>query len=56
MTLLSLNRSVAAHRDYVLASENLKQQLLIDLEALKKRDVDLLLAERYQKIMAFGYC
>lgn len=45
-----------AHRDYVLASENLKQQLLIDLEALKKRDVDLLLAERYQKIMAFGYC
>ncbi|MBG5898567.1 acetyl-CoA carboxylase carboxyl transferase subunit alpha [Providencia stuartii] len=45
-----------AHRDYVLASENLKRQLLIDLEALKKRDVDLLLAERYQKIMAFGYC
>ncbi|EMF4708196.1 acetyl-CoA carboxylase carboxyl transferase subunit alpha [Providencia stuartii] len=45
-----------AHRDYVLASENLKRQLLIDLEVLKKRDVDLLLAERYQKIMAFGYC
>lgn len=45
-----------AHRDYVQASKNLKQQLLTDLAILKKLDMEILLAERYQKIMAFGYC
>ncbi|EKT63043.1 acetyl-CoA carboxylase carboxyl transferase subunit alpha [Providencia burhodogranariea] len=45
-----------AHRDYLLASQHLKQQLLTDLSAIKKLDTETLLAERYQKIMAFGYC
>ncbi|MGO2305466.1 MAG: acetyl-CoA carboxylase carboxyl transferase subunit alpha [Providencia sp.] len=45
-----------AHRDYQQAAKNLKQQLLADLMALNQLDIDTLLAERYQKIMAFGYC
>ncbi|WP_445373582.1 acetyl-CoA carboxylase carboxyl transferase subunit alpha [Photorhabdus tasmaniensis] len=45
-----------AHRDYLIAGESLKQQLLADLSALKKLDIETLLAERYQKIMAIGYC
>ncbi|EML1934828.1 acetyl-CoA carboxylase carboxyl transferase subunit alpha [Providencia vermicola] len=45
-----------AHRDYAQAGENLKQQLLTDLAILNKLDMETLLAERYQKIMAIGYC
>ncbi|EKT57565.1 acetyl-CoA carboxylase carboxyl transferase subunit alpha [Providencia sneebia] len=45
-----------AHRDYQHASHNLKQCLLADLSILKQLDTDTLLAERYQKIMAIGYC
>lgn len=45
-----------AHRDYVQASKYLKQQLLADLATLQKLDIETLLAERYQKIMDFGYC
>ncbi|UDG80842.1 Acetyl-coenzyme A carboxylase carboxyl transferase subunit alpha [Candidatus Hartigia pinicola] len=45
-----------AHRDYCLMAENLKHQLLIDLMVLTKLNIETLLNERYQKIMAFGYC
>ncbi|EMH6402207.1 acetyl-CoA carboxylase carboxyl transferase subunit alpha [Providencia rettgeri] len=45
-----------AHRDYQLAAEQLKQQLLTDLNELIQLDMEVLLAERYQKIMDFGYC
>ncbi len=45
-----------AHRNYQQAGENLKQQLLVDLYKLSQLDTETLLAERYQKIMAFGYC
>lgn len=45
-----------AHRDYAQASKYLKQQLLNDLATLQKLDIEILLAERYQKIMDFGYC
>ncbi|MGM0935141.1 MAG: acetyl-CoA carboxylase carboxyl transferase subunit alpha [Pseudomonadota bacterium] len=45
-----------AHRDYEQAGKNLKQQLITDLVALKQLDIETLLAERYQKIMAIGYC
>lgn len=45
-----------AHRNYQLAAEHLKQQLITDLAALTQLDTDTLLSARYQKIMAFGYC
>ncbi|EFE55526.1 acetyl-CoA carboxylase, carboxyl transferase, alpha subunit [Providencia rettgeri DSM 1131] len=45
-----------AHRDYQLAAQQLKQQLLTDLNELTQLDIDELLAQRYQKIMDFGYC
>ncbi|MGL5952450.1 Acetyl-coenzyme A carboxylase carboxyl transferase subunit alpha [Providencia rustigianii] len=45
-----------AHRNYQLAAQHLKQQLLADLAELSQLDIDLLLTQRYQKIMAFGYC
>ncbi|MFY3768749.1 Acetyl-coenzyme A carboxylase carboxyl transferase subunit alpha [Providencia manganoxydans] len=45
-----------AHRDYEQAGKNLKQQLITDLVALKQLDIETLLAERYQKVMAIGYC
>ena len=45
-----------AHSDYQQAAKNLKQQLLADLATLTQLSLDTLLAERYQKIMAFGYC
>lgn len=45
-----------AHRDYEQARKNLKQQLITDLVALKQLDIETLLAERYQKVMAIGYC
>ncbi|WP_265694666.1 acetyl-CoA carboxylase carboxyl transferase subunit alpha, partial [Providencia rustigianii] len=45
-----------AHRNYQLAAQHLKQQLLANLAELSQLDIDLLLTQRYQKIMAFGYC
>lgn len=45
-----------AHRNYQLAAQHLKQQLLADLAELSQLDIDSLLTQRYQKIMAFGYC
>ncbi|MGV6983650.1 acetyl-CoA carboxylase carboxyl transferase subunit alpha [Providencia hangzhouensis] len=45
-----------AHCDYQLAAQQLKQQLLTDLNELTQLDIDVLLAQRYQKIMDFGYC
>lgn len=45
-----------AHRDYQLAAQQLKQQILKDLTELTQLDIETLLAERYQKIMDFGYC
>ena len=45
-----------AHRNYQQASENLKQQLLVDLSVLSRLDKEALLAQRYKKIMAIGYC
>lgn len=45
-----------AHRDYLMAAQHLKQQLLIDLDELVQLDMEVLMAERYQKIMDFGYC
>lgn len=45
-----------AHRNYQLAAQHLKQQLLADLAELSQLDIDSLLTQRYQKIMVFGYC
>ncbi|MGG4607200.1 acetyl-CoA carboxylase carboxyl transferase subunit alpha [Providencia sp. Me31A] len=45
-----------AHRDYQLAAQQLKQQILKDLTELTQLDIESLLTERYQKIMDFGYC
>lgn len=45
-----------AHRNYVLAAQNLKQQLIHDLSQLSALNQGTLLEQRYQKIMAIGYC
>jgi acetyl-CoA carboxylase carboxyl transferase subunit alpha len=45
-----------AHRNYVLAAQNLKQQLIHDLSQLSTLNQGTLLEQRYQKIMAIGYC
>ncbi len=45
-----------AHRNYSLAAQNLKQQLIEDLNQLSLLDEAALLEQRYQKIMEFGYC
>ncbi|MTC71683.1 acetyl-CoA carboxylase carboxyl transferase subunit alpha [Providencia sp. wls1914] len=45
-----------AHRNYTLAAQYLKQQLIHDLSQLSTLDQDTLLDQRYQKIMAIGYC
>lgn len=45
-----------AHRNYALAAQYLKQQLIHDLSQLSALDQDTLLDQRYQKIMAIGYC
>ena len=43
-----------AHRDYADMSARLKKALIENLQALKKKDIDTLLSQRYQKIMQFG--
>lgn len=45
-----------AHRNYRQAADNLREQLLQDLAALSALPEDELLAQRYQKLMSFGYC
>lgn len=45
-----------AHRNYQQAADNLREQLLQDLAALSALPEDELLAQRYQKLMSFGYC
>ncbi|MTC41341.1 acetyl-CoA carboxylase carboxyl transferase subunit alpha [Providencia sp. wls1921] len=45
-----------AHRNYALAAQYLKQQLIYDLNQLSALDKDTLLDLRYQKIMEIGYC
>ncbi|MEM8209119.1 acetyl-CoA carboxylase carboxyl transferase subunit alpha [Morganella morganii] len=45
-----------AHRNYQQAADNLREQLLQDLAALSVLPEDELLAQRYQKLMSFGYC
>ncbi|WNP30639.1 acetyl-CoA carboxylase carboxyl transferase subunit alpha [Morganella morganii] len=45
-----------AHRNYQLAADNLRDQLLQDLAVLSALPEDELLAQRYQKLMSFGHC
>lgn len=45
-----------AHRNYRQAADNLREQLLQDLAELSALPEDELLAQRYQKLMSFGYC
>lgn len=45
-----------AHRNYLQAADNLREQLLQDLAVLSALPEDELLAQRYQKLMSFGYC
>lgn len=45
-----------AHRNYQQAADNLRKQLLQDLAELSALPEDKLLAQRYQKLMSFGYC
>lgn len=45
-----------AHRNYQQAADNLREQLLRDLAELSALQEDELLAQRYQKLMSFGYC
>ncbi|WP_017445710.1 acetyl-CoA carboxylase carboxyl transferase subunit alpha [Gayadomonas joobiniege] len=45
-----------AHRDLELMAENLKAVIQNQLDALNAQDKDTLLEQRYQKLLAFGYC
>jgi acetyl-CoA carboxylase carboxyl transferase subunit alpha len=45
-----------AHRDYQKMAENLKKQLLKDLNELKNASPESLLEKRYERIMKYGYC
>ena len=45
-----------AHRNYQQVADNLREQLLQDLAVLSALPEDELLAQRYQKLMSFGYC
>lgn len=45
-----------AHRDHRSMAANLKATLKQQLSQLAALDTDTLLAQRYEKIMAFGYC
>ena len=44
----------AAHREPDLAAASLKQCLLKQLEELQSVDIDLMLEQRYQRLMSFG--
>ena len=45
-----------AHRDYQKMAENLKKQLLKDLNELKSESPESLLEKRYERILKYGYC
>ena len=45
-----------AHRDYQKMAENLKKQLLKDMNELKSESPESLLEKRYERIMKYGYC
>lgn len=45
-----------AHRAHEEMAEQLKKQLLADLESLAGLDANALLEQRYQKLMSLGYC
>lgn len=44
-----------AHRDPAKMAENLKLRILMDLNQLKPQSVDVLLKNRYEKLLKFGY-
>jgi acetyl-CoA carboxylase carboxyl transferase subunit alpha len=43
-----------AHRDPVLASASIRQELISQLAMLKKFDNEALLARRYERLMSYG--
>ncbi len=45
-----------AHRDIAQMAQNLKQQILADLDELKQLPADELLSQRYDRLMSFGCC
>ncbi len=45
-----------AHRDFALMAHNMKQTIKAQLTELEQKDKETLLADRYQKLMSFGYC
>ncbi|QJR81786.1 acetyl-CoA carboxylase carboxyl transferase subunit alpha [Alteromonas pelagimontana] len=45
-----------AHRDHDSMAANLKATLKQQLSQLQTLDVDTLMAERYERLMSFGYC
>nr|WP_314738778.1 acetyl-CoA carboxylase carboxyl transferase subunit alpha [uncultured Haemophilus sp.] len=45
-----------AHRDHEAMAQNLKNQILSDLNELDNLDKEGLLERRYQRLMSYGYC
>jgi acetyl-CoA carboxylase carboxyl transferase subunit alpha len=45
-----------AHRDYDTAAQNLRNQLLSDLEQLSNDSTEELLSKRFDRLMSYGYC
>jgi acetyl-CoA carboxylase carboxyl transferase subunit alpha len=45
-----------AHRNYDAMARNLKARLKRDLDDLQALSLDDMLAQRYQRLMSFGYC
>lgn len=43
-----------AHRNYEVVSENLKQGLLESVDRLTRKSTDILLEDRYQRLMSYG--
>ncbi|MCM2679140.1 acetyl-CoA carboxylase carboxyl transferase subunit alpha [Echinimonas agarilytica] len=44
-----------AHRNAALVSDNIKQQIIADLNELQKLDTEALLERRYERLMGYGY-
>ncbi|MGN5181768.1 acetyl-CoA carboxylase carboxyl transferase subunit alpha [Aeromonas veronii] len=45
-----------AHRDVEKMAKNLKARIKQDLDALRPLDTELLLEQRYQRLLGYGYC
>ncbi|MFM2482446.1 acetyl-CoA carboxylase carboxyl transferase subunit alpha [Celerinatantimonas sp. YJH-8] len=45
-----------AHRNVAMMAERLKAKLVSDLSQLQQKSVEVLLEERYQRLMSYGYC